>query len=147
MTSRFGVPGLAVATSLALVACGGGGGGGGGSPSAPSRSSGCPATVHFPGTVNERGSASSNAGVATISAGDFFFSPTCTTNVSGGTVVLRVRNGTQTLHNVSVPSLGVDQDVPPGGTISVRVEVGSRPLIFFCKYHKTSGMYGALVPA
>jgi plastocyanin len=29
----------------------------------------------------------------------------------------------------------------------VQVEVGSAPVQYFCKYHRTSGMVGALLPA
>ncbi len=64
-----------------------------------------------------------------------------------GTVSLAVHNGTQTLHNVTIQSLGIDADVPAGLTVTVMVQVGSAPLPFFCKYHRTSGMVGALLPS
>jgi plastocyanin len=142
------IPALPLAASLVLAACGGGGGGGGGSPAA-SGSAKCPSGVHFPASVNDHGAKPMSSSTVALTAGDFFFSPTCTTSVSSSsTVVLRVHNNSgQTLHNVSVPSQGIDQDVVAGQTITVRIKVGSTPLVFFCKYHKTSGMYGALVPS
>jgi plastocyanin len=103
--------------------------------------------VRFPASFNDHGAKPASGGAMSITAGDFFFSPTCTTDLSSGTVVLRVHNDGQALHNVSVPSQGIDKDVAAGQAITVRIKVGSGPLVFFCKYHKTSGMYGALVPA
>jgi plastocyanin len=32
-------------------------------------------------------------------------------------------------------------------TITVLVRVGTAPFTFFCKYHRTSGMVGAIIPA
>ena len=146
MRSGLRVSALVLAASVALAACGGGGGGGGGSPSASARSAKCPQSVRFPGTVSDHGSATASGTALSISAGNFFFSPTCETEVSSGTVVLRVTNDGQALHNVSVPSQGIDEDAAKGETITVRIDVGSGPLVYFCKYHKGSGMYGALVP-
>ena len=33
-----------------------------------------------------------------------------------------------------------------GQTVTVPVTVGSAPVPFFCKYHRTSGMVGSLIP-
>jgi len=48
---------------------------------------------------------------------------------------------------VSIASLHIDQDVAAGQTITVQVRMGRAPLVFFCKYHRSSGMLGALLPA
>ncbi len=82
-----------------------------------------------------------------IEASDFFFSPTCVTGLHSGTITLTVHNGGVVLHNVSIPQLHIDQDMSPGQTITVHVKMGSAPLVFFCKYHRGSGMLGALIPA
>jgi len=82
-----------------------------------------------------------------IEAGDSFFAPTCVTDLPAGSITLTVRNSGRALHNVTVESLGIDEDVAAGQTITVTVRVGSSPLPFFCKYHRTSGMVGALLPA
>jgi plastocyanin len=81
-----------------------------------------------------------------IQAGDSFFAPTCQTGVPAGTVTLTVHNGGQQLHNVSVPGQGIDTDVTPGQTITVKVKLGGKALPYFCKYHRTSGMWGSLLP-
>ena len=55
--------------------------------------------------------------------------------------------GNTTLHNVTIESLGVDTDVPGAQAIDVKVRVGSSALPFVCKYHRTSGMVGVLLPS
>ena len=114
----------------------------------PSGAGQCPANAGFTSTVNDHGAAPVKGSQAAIEAGDFFFSPTCQTQApASGTVTLVVRNAGQTLHNVSVPDQHVDSDLQVGQTIMVLVKVGTAPLTFFCKYHRTSGMVGAIIPA
>jgi len=148
-----GVRMLAVVAVIALggVACGGSGSGG----SAPSdtRASGarsggaCPASAGLPTPAKDHGAAAATGSNVSIEAGDSFFAPTCVTGVSSGTVTLTVRNSGQALHNVTIDSLGIDKDVPASQTITVTVRMESSPLTFFCKYHRTSGMVGALLPS
>jgi plastocyanin len=137
---------------LALAACGGSSTAGG--PAPPAGSVGgnagaghCPATAGLPASVSDHGVVAATGGQLAIAAGDFFFSPTCETGVAAGTVTLTVRNTGQALHNVSIPAQHIDMDVAPGQTITVRVRMGSAPLVYFCKYHRGSGMLGALLPA
>ena len=110
-------------------------------------SGGCPASSGLPANVNVHGSAAASGNQLSIEASDFFFSPTCVTGVPSGTITLTVHNGGQTLHNVSITSLNIDMDVASGQTIKVKVKMGSTPLVFFCKYHQSSGMLGALLPS
>jgi|SRR5215469_11273686 len=107
----------------------------------------CPASAGLPTNTNIHGTVVAPGSRLSIEASDFFFSPTCVTGVPGGTVTLTVHNTGQVLHNVSIPSLYIDQDVTAGQTITVQVRMGSAPLVFFCKYHRSSGMLGALLPA
>ncbi len=44
-------------------------------------------------------------------------------------------------------ALHLDMDTAPGQMIAVHVLMGSKLLVFFCKYHQGSGMLGALLPA
>ncbi|PWT75116.1 MAG: hypothetical protein C5B60_05770 [Chloroflexi bacterium] len=132
---------------LVVAACGGGAAASAptsGSASASARN--CPASAGLPASVNDHGTVVASGGQIGVQAKDFFFSPTCVTGVPGGTVTLIVHNVGQALHNVSIPSLGIDMDVAPGQTITVPLRMGSTPLVFFCKYHKGVGMYGALLP-
>jgi plastocyanin len=108
----------------------------------------CPANAGFISTVNDHGSVPVKGSQVAIEAGDFFFSPTCQTRApASGTVMLVVHNAGQALHNVSVPDQDIDSDVQPGQTITVQVKVGTNPFTFFCKYHRTSGMVGPIIPA
>ena len=61
------------------------------------------------------------------------------------TVTLVVRNVGQMLHNVSVLDQGIDQDVAVGQTITVHVKIGTAPVVYFCKSHRTLGMTASLV--
>jgi hypothetical protein len=77
----------------------------------------------------------------------FLLQPNLCNGIDSGTITLRVHNGGVVLHNVSIPQLHIDQDMSPGQTITVVVQMGNTPLVFFCKYHRGSGMLGALIPA
>lgn len=107
----------------------------------------CPASSGLPANTNMHGAAAASGSQVSLEASDFFFSPTCVTGLHSGTITLRVHNGGVVLHNVSIPQLHIDQDMSPGQTITVVVKMGNTPLVFFCKYHRGSGMLGALIPA
>jgi plastocyanin len=145
MTTRRGVA-LVFALAVALAACGG-------SSNKGSRGSfgNGPDCVHaggYSGTVSDHFVRPATNGTAiAVDAIDFAFAPTCTIKVTPGTVTLTVKNDGSMLHNVSVPSQHIDQDVAAGQTITVRVTVGHTPVVFFCKYHRGSGMVGALAPS
>lgn len=59
---------------------------------------------------------------------------------------MTITNSGSALHNLSVESLGIDEDVQAGETLNVEVALpdsGSVP--FICKYHVANGMQGAFV--
>jgi len=96
--------------------------------------------------VSDHGTAEVQGSAVQLEAGDFFFAPTCVA-VTGGKLTVTVKNDAQALHNLSITSLGIDEDVPAGESVTVIVGFhGSAPLPFFCKYHVASGMQGAFVP-
>jgi plastocyanin len=131
---------IAAATLVAAAACGGG--------AAPvaQRAATCPASVVFDGSADDHGSLSVTGTSADVQAGDSFFAPTCLTGVRSGAITLHVKNTGALLHNFSVPSQSIDVDIPPGQTITVTLKVGSGDLHYFCKYHRTVGMLGAVIP-
>ena len=106
----------------------------------------CPASADLPANANVHSTTVASGSQLSIEAGDFFFSPTCITSVPGGIVTLIVHNAGVTLHNVSIPSLHIDMDMASGQTITMKVKMGSAPLVYFCKYHRGAGMLGALLP-
>lgn len=154
----------AAAATLVLTACGADGPDGptaiGGrvaqqSPAAPAAGDGavdvtgvtCPPIEGYDGPVADEGIGASTDGAVNIDAGDFFFGPTCVVSPADGTVTMTVTNSGGILHNVSVADQGIDVDVAPGETIIVDVAVGSETFVFVCKFHRTAGMVGAVVPA
>jgi len=103
------------ALALAMAACGGGddeGGGGGGGDSGPS-----------------------------ITIVDFAFNPD-SLDVSAGTTTITLVNNGAAEHNFSLDDGSVSQDVDPGETQTVTVDV-SATAGFHCKYHPTQ-MTGTL---
>jgi plastocyanin len=145
---------LTIGVLLGVTSCGRGGASGSTSstPTAPVATTAttggtCPASAGLPASTNIHGTVAASGSQVSIEAGDFFFSPTCVTGVHSGAITLTVHNGGVTLHNVSIPSLHIDMDMTSGQTITVQVRMGSAPLVFFCKYHRGSGMLGALLPA
>jgi plastocyanin len=137
---------LILTFALGLAACGGGNTAAG-QPTITAQSGHCPASAGLPSNTSDHGTVAAAGHQLAIEANDFFFSATCQTRVPSGTLTLMVHNAGQALHNVSIPSLNVDMDVSPGQTITVQVRMESAPLVFFCKYHKSVGMYGALLPS
>jgi plastocyanin len=140
---------LSLSAAAAVAACGNGSAPSrSGSPSSSSSpSASCAQVGNISGSVDDRGSAAATGRTVSVDAGDSFFKPTCTTSVQQGTLTVTIRNGGSALHNFSVTDQSIDKDVSPGQTITVQVKVGGAPVAYFCKYHRGSGMQGALVPA
>lgn len=107
----------------------------------------CPANSGLTGNVKDRGAAAATGTTLAIEAGDFFFAPTCETGVQPGIITMVVKNTGEALHNVSIAAQNIDVDVAPGETITVQVKVDKDPLPYVCKYHRTSGQVGSLIPA
>src|SRR2546422_2534040 len=80
-----------------------------------------------------------------LEADDYYFSPTFLRGRPGQKLTLIVESEASTLHNLSVPALGIDKDVPPKGKVQVDVTFpASGVLAFFCKFHGALGMNGQL---
>jgi plastocyanin len=90
--------------------------------------------------VTKSGTQKFTGSVVSVMAANAAFTPTCVTDVPRGTVSLEVRNTGESLHNVQITSQHIDEDVAPGHTITV-------PVVYVCKYHRTLGMVGVLIPA
>jgi plastocyanin len=143
------------AAILVLAACGSGGGSSasGTTPSAASTPSAtasaaadCASLAGLDGKVEDHGTQPLTGQAVTLNAGDFFFEATCLTSSAGGTVTVTVTNIGSALHNFSVESQDIDEDVAAGESITVDVELpDSGTLGFKCKYHSSSGMVGAFV--
>src|SRR5437667_256885 len=81
-----------------------------------------------------------------LEADDYYFSPTFLRGKPGQKLTLLVENEASTLHNISVPSLGIDNDIPPKGKVQVNVTFpASGMLAVSCKFHGSLGMNGQLL--
>src|SRR5437773_3136090 len=81
-----------------------------------------------------------------LEADDYYFSPTFLRGKPGQKLTLVVENEASTLHNISIPALGIDKDNPPKGKLRVDVTLpASGVLAFSCKFHGPLGMNGQLL--
>ncbi|NJD61297.1 MAG: hypothetical protein FIA93_01080 [Deltaproteobacteria bacterium] len=84
----------------------------------------------------------------TVKAGDYYFKPASLDGKPGQKVTLTIENETATLHNVSIPELHIDTDIPPNGKVDIEVAFPpSGTVRFFCKFHSAIGMKGELLSA
>jgi plastocyanin len=82
---------------------------------------------------------------ASVELDDFYFEPTIIKGTPGQQIQLELENEGSALHNFTLSEQSIDQDVQPDGKETVTVTLPqSGQLEFFCKYHKGSGMVGAL---
>jgi YVTN family beta-propeller protein len=80
-----------------------------------------------------------------LEADDYYFKPTFLRGKVGQTVTLEVENESGTLHNLTVPGLGIDRDLPPKAKMKLAVTFpASGTLAFHCKLHQALGMNGQL---
>jgi len=81
-----------------------------------------------------------------LEADDYYFSPTFLRGSPGQKLTLLVENEASTLHNISIPALGIDKDIPPKGKVQVDVTFpASGTLAVSCKFHGSLGMNGQLL--
>jgi YVTN family beta-propeller protein len=81
-----------------------------------------------------------------LEADDYYFSPTFLRGKPGQTLTLLIENEASTLHNLSIPALGIDKDIPPKAKVEVDVTFPtSGMLAFACKFHGSLGMNGQLL--
>jgi plastocyanin len=76
---------------------------------------------------------------------NFYFEPTVLKGTPGEKLTIELSNEGSALHNFSIPDQSIDQDVQPDAKGEVLVTFpDSGTLVFFCKYHQSQGMVGAL---
>lgn len=113
--------------------------------------SGPPAPVSIPGAVVNKGvmddSAQAQAVTATIKVGDSWFSPTFIKAAPGARITVQLTDTGQIAHTFTVDSQKVDVVLDKAGqhrTITLVMPAGGQPVVFYCKYHQSAGMQGAL---
>jgi plastocyanin len=87
----------------------------------------------------------SRGGKTEVELDDFYFEPTVLKGRAGSQVTLELKNEGSTEHNFTIDSQGIDKDVEAGEDAKVSVTIPqSGEISFYCKYHKSMGMAGAL---
>ncbi len=80
-----------------------------------------------------------------LTADDYYFEPAVLRGKPGQKLTLEVDNRSRTLHNVSIPDLMIDKDIPPGGKAAIAVTFPrSGAIRLLCKFHSALGMTGEL---
>ena len=95
-------------------------------------------------SANDHGT-KSVSGSAEVELDDYYFEPTVLKGKPGAKLTLELKNEGSIEHNFSVPSEGIDKSLAPGATAKVAVTIPkSGAASFYCKFHKSMGMAGAL---
>src|ERR1700741_1790760 len=76
-----------------------------------------------PGAISS--AAAAGAVVVTLRVDDYFFEPKVIQGRAGQPLRLQIENAASTLHNLSVPRLGIDRDLPPKSHVVLDVAVPS----------------------
>lgn len=107
--------------------------------------------VPMPGPVVDKGTVNLTASGATVTqtvqAGDDWFSPTFIKAAPGARVTLTIEDVGDVVHTFTVDSQHVDVVFDKKGqkhTVTVTLPAAGQPLVFYCKYHQSVGMQGAL---
>jgi plastocyanin len=123
--------GLISAFALSLAACGGGS-----SSSSPKLS----------GKVTNKGTQTLSGSSLKLEADDYYFKPTFIDAKPGTKLTVDVENEGKQVHTFTIASASVDEQISPGKSTEVHVTVpSSGNLNFFCRFHRSLGMQGAIV--
>jgi plastocyanin len=99
--------------------------------------------------ANDHGTkAVEDSGKTEVELDDFYFEPTVLTGKPGEKVTLELKNEGKTEHSFTIASQGIDQVIEPGDEAEVDVSIPKSGVVsFYCKFHQSSGMAGALAVA
>ena len=131
---------LGIVAMLVLAACGGD------DDSSSGSASGSGNKPQLSGTVNDKGTKTVSGSQLDIEADDFYFKPTFVDAKPGTKLTIQIENEGKNEHTFTIDSANVDQDLAPGKKAEVSVTVpASGNLNFYCRFHRGSGMQGAIV--
>jgi len=126
----------ALALGLLVAGCGG-------SKKSSSESEGKKATIAGV-SANDHGS-KQVSGKTEVELDDYYFEPTVLNGKPGAKVTLELKNAGKVEHNFSIDSPKIDKDIDSGESATITVTIPqSGEVSFYCKYHKSMGMAGAL---
>ena len=82
------------------------------------------------------------SGSTSLSMVDNAFEPSSLTVDAGAAV--DVSNDGEALHNITIEGSDIDEDVDPGASTSVTLDLDPGTYTMFCEYHRGGGMEGSL---
>jgi plastocyanin len=96
--------------------------------------------------ANDHGTkAVEDTGKTEVELDDFYFEPTVLQGKAGDKVELELKNEGQVEHSFTIDSQGINKDLQPGDEAEVMVTIPQSGVVsFYCTFHKSSGMAGAL---
>jgi plastocyanin len=121
--------------ALTAVACGG---------SSKSESTTAP-PISLPGTTNNHGTKTAS-GSMEVELDDFYFEPTFIKAKPGEKITIEVKNEGKAVHTFTSTDLGnVDEQLAAGTSKKITVTAPqSGQAVFFCRFHQSQGMQGAI---
>ena len=132
--------------AVAAAGCGGGYGGSKSSSSQPASGSGSGGQVNAAGVQANNHGTKTASGETKVEMDDYYFSPTLLKGKPGQKVTLELENEGSVEHSFTIDSQSIDKVIAPGKDVKVTVTMPkSGSVSFYCKFHKSSGMAGALV--
>jgi len=114
-------------------------------PEASAESTAAP--VSLSGTVNNHGTKDVMGTKATLSLeqDDFYFEPTFVKAEAGASFTVTLKNEGKAPHTFTIDSLHIDETLQPDQTKTVTFSLPSSGTVpFYCKFHKSQGMQGAI---
>jgi plastocyanin len=97
--------------------------------------------------VNDHGTKSVSGKTAVV-LGDYYFKPTVIEGKAGAKITLALKNDGSVAHTFTIDAQGIDKNLDPGATATVTVTIPKTGAVsFYCRYHRSSGMAGALAVA
>ena len=103
--------------------------------------------VTLEGKVNNKGVGKISNGKVEVEQDNFYFKKTFLEGTAG-TATVKLKNEGNTQHSFTIDDQKIDEVVAPGKTATVTVTLtDGKPVSFYCKFHRSSGMQGALFTA
>lgn len=133
------LPTLALALSASALLLGGI------TPAGASTAAKDKAPVKISGDVNNKGTGKVSGDSVELEADDFYFEKTFIKGTPDSTVGVTIKNEGTTNHTFTIDAQGVDEELAPGDSTDVDVKIprNGKPALFYCRFHKSSGMQGA----
>jgi plastocyanin len=102
------------------------------------------APVQLDGKVNNKGTSTVKNGKVHIEADNYYFDKTFLKG-SAGDVTVEIENESSVPHTFTIDDQNIDKEIQPGKKAKVTVTLtAGQPVNFYCKFHVSSGMQGAL---